>query len=334
MNTNNEPNHQLTTTNTELSRQELRLARIKTTKLARKKRLAFIRIISILLILISILIGFGIYKVLTMKSDTTPTSTTSETPADALVIQTPEPEQPLTFEDVRPGQNTATAEQHKTNGLAICMYHFVYDASNPPESVDANYIEQGALREEFQYLIDNDYFFPTWEEVRQYIDGELDLPEKSVVLTFDDAAQSFLDLGIPIAEEIGVPITSFVITSWGGAETVENYATPYVTFQSHSHDMHKAGGTIGHGGIFPALSLEDGVADLKASIDVCGNNDAFAYPFGDYTDTCVEALKEAGFLCGVTTEPGRVFPGDNPYLLPRVRMLEGQSLSSFISRVE
>ena len=334
MNINNESKHQLTNTDSELSRQELRLARIKKTKLAHKKRLAFIRIISIILILILVLIGFGIYKVLSISSNTNSPSPTSETPADALVIEIPEEEQPLTFEDVRPGKNTATTEQHKTNGLAICMYHFVYDASNPPESVDANYIEQDALREEFQYLIDNDYFFPTWEEVRQYIDGELNLPEKSVVLTFDDAAQSFLDLGIPIAEEIGVPITSFVITSWGGAETVENYATPYVTFQSHSHDMHKAGGTIGHGGIFPALSVEDGVADLKTSIDICGNNEAFAYPFGDYTDTCVEALKEAGFLCGVTTEPGRVFPGDNPYLLPRVRMLEGQSLSSFISRVE
>ena len=29
--------------------------------------------------------------------------------------------------DVRTVKNTATEENHKTNGLAICMYHYVYD---------------------------------------------------------------------------------------------------------------------------------------------------------------------------------------------------------------
>ncbi len=236
--------------------------------------------------------------------------------------------------DVRTVQNTATEESHKTNGLAICMYHFVYQEENRPEYVDNNYIEQNALREEFQYLVDNEYYFPTWEEVRQYVDGTLLLPEKSVVLTFDDADLSFLELGIPVAEEVGVPVTSFVITSSDGPNKVETYASPYVDFESHTHDMHKAGGTIGHGGIFTALSVEDAVTDLQTSIEICGNGDALAYPFGDYNDSSIEATKEAGFLCAVTTEYGRVYPGDDPYLLSRVRMLEGQSLASFISCVE
>ena len=65
-------------------------------------------------------------------------------------------------------KNTATEEHHKTNGLAICMYHYVYDKNDPPEDLNNNYIEVHALEEELKYLAENDYFFPTWEEVRQF----------------------------------------------------------------------------------------------------------------------------------------------------------------------
>lgn len=237
-------------------------------------------------------------------------------------------------EDIRKVKNTATEEHHKTNGLAICMYHYVYSKDNPPEDLNNNYIEVGALEEELKYLVENEYYFPTWEEVRQYIEGELLLPEKSVVLTFDDGAKSFLELGIPLFDKYEVPATSFLITSKKGEEKVKNYNSKYVTFQSHSDNMHRGGGNIGHGGIFPAMKHEDAVADLKKSVDICGHGDAFAYPYGDYTEDCVKAVEEAGFLCAVTTEYGRAKPGDNPLLLPRIRMLEGQSLESFKKLVE
>lgn len=236
--------------------------------------------------------------------------------------------------DVRSVKNTATEENHKTNGLAICMYHYVYDKDAPPDKLNANYIEVDALEEELKYLVDNDYFFPTWEEVRQYIDGEILLPEKSIVLTFDDGSRSFLELGAPLFDKYKIPVTSFLITKNNGEEKVGEYESDYVTFQSHSHDMHRAGGNIGHGGIFPVMSHDDAVSDLQESIRICRNGDAFAYPFGDYTESCVQAVSDAGFLCAVTTEYGRVYPGDNPLLLPRMRMSHGQSLDAFINMVE
>ena len=236
--------------------------------------------------------------------------------------------------DVRTVKNTATEENHKTNGLAICMYHYVYDKDNPPDKLNSNYIEVDDLEAELKYLVDNDYYFPTWREVRKYIDGDLLLPEKSVVLTFDDGSKSFLELGAPLFDKYKVPVTSFLITKNNGEEKVEEYESDYVTFQSHSHDMHRAGGTIGHGGIFTALSVEEAVSDLKESMKICKNDDAFAYPYGDYSDSCIQAVSEAGFLCAVTTEYGRVYPGDNPHLLPRMRMSNGQSLEAFIGMVE
>lgn len=230
--------------------------------------------------------------------------------------------------------NTATEEHHKTNGLAVCMYHYVYDETNPPENINANYIEVKDLEEQLLYLIENDYYFPTWKEVRQYVDGELLLPEKSIVLSFDDGAKSFLNIGVPLFDKYQIPVTSFLITSKDGENKVSKYASPYLEFQSHTHNMHRAGGNIGHGGIFPVMPHDEAVADLKESIRICGNGEAFAYPYGDYNDSCVAAVKDAGFLCAFTTEYGRVYPGDDPYLLPRIRISLGQSLASFIAAVE
>ena len=239
-------------------------------------------------------------------------------------------------EDIRTVKNTATEEHHKTNGLAICMYHYVYDEADPPDDLNNNYIEVHALEEEIKYLVENDYYFPTWEEVRQYVEGDLLLPEKSVVLTFDDGAKSFLELGMPLFDKYKVPATSFMITGGDNdaANKVKKYQSRYVTYQSHSHDMHRGGGNIGHGGIFTAMSHDDAVADLKKSIEICGHGNAFAYPYGDYTDDCRTAVQDAGFTCAVTTENRRAEVGDDPLLLPRVRMSLGQSLESFIALVE
>lgn len=253
----------------------------------------------------------------------------------AAAEETKDAEQTAKNRETQTADNTATEENHKTNGLAICMYHYVYDKDNPPkDKLNSNFIEVHALEEELQYLTENNYYFPTWEEVEKFVSGDYLLPEKSVVLTFDDGAYSFLNLGVPLFEKYKVPVTSFLIGNIDGEKKVKKYASEYMTFQSHSYNMHRGGGNIGHGGIFPVMSHDDAVADLQKSIEIGGNSDAFAYPYGDYNDSCVQAVKDAGFKCAVTTEYRRAKPGDNPLLLPRVRMSMGQSLESFKKLVE
>lgn len=253
----------------------------------------------------------------------------------AAAEETKDAEQTAKNRETQTADNTATEENHKTNGLAICMYHYVYDKDNPPkDKLNSNFIEVHALEEELQYLTENNYYFPTWEEVEKFVSGDYLLPEKSVVLTFDDGAYSFLNLGVPLFEKYKVPVTSFLIGNIDGEKKVKKYASEYMTFQSHSYNMHRGGGNIGHGGIFPVMDHDEAVADLQKSIEVGGNGDAFAYPYGDYNDSCVQAVKDAGFKCAVTTEYGRAKPGDNPLLLPRVRMSMGQSLESFKKLVE
>lgn len=221
---------------------------------------------------------------------------------------------------------------YDTPGLPICMYHYVYDENDPPADLHqrfGNYISAQALEEELNWLNDEGYYYPTWKQVREYIDGKLILPDKSIVLCFDDGSESFLENGIPVLEKCRVPATCFMITSHNGEKKIAQYQSDYVTYESHTDNMHRPGGNIGHGGIFTAISREDGMADLKKSINICGSGEAFAYPYGDYNDSSVSMVKDSGFLCAMTTQPGKAHPGDDPMLLPRVRMSLGQTLAQF-----
>ena len=233
------------------------------------------------------------------------------------------------YRDVKVLPNT----EYKTSGLPICMYHNVYDENNIPSNVNANWISKEDLAEELQWLNEHEYYFPTWQEVRDYVDGKLILPEKSIVLTFDDGRENFFKNGIPVLEQYEVPATCFVITSKDGEKKVRKNQSEYITYESHSDNLHRGGGNIGHGGIMTVINHDEGVADLKKSIEIVGRNDAFAYPFGDTNENTKQIVQDAGFKCAVTTNQGRVKPGDDPYLLNRQRMSRNQSMDSFRAMV-
>lgn len=221
-------------------------------------------------------------------------------------------------------------------GLPICMYHYVYDELDPPADVNArykNYISKQDLIEEMDWLNQEGYYYPSWDEVRDFVDGKLLLPDKSIVLTFDDGEKATLQQLVPIVEQTHVPVTSFLITVHSGEKKVKNYSSEYLYYESHTHDMHRAGGAAGYRGIMPVMDFASGVADLKESIRICGSNKALAYPYGDFNDNTHAMMEECGFLCGVTTQYGKAYPGMDPLTLPRVRMWQDQTLDQFIRAI-
>ena len=215
------------------------------------------------------------------------------------------------------------------SGLPVLMYHFFYD-KNVREGQDGNWIEISNFEEQMKYLSENDFYFPTWEEVEAYIDGKTELPEKSVVITVDDGDPSFFELAVPIIQKYNVQATSFVITYWYGdvAENKENN----ISYQSHSYDMHKAGAN--GKGVMLSWSYEKMVEDLKTSQEILGGANIFCYPFGQYNELDIKALKDTGFKLAFTTQGGRVKKGASKYELPRVRIDRSTGIEAFKKKVE
>lgn len=224
-------------------------------------------------------------------------------------------------------------EENK-KGIPVLMYHYVYTKDDLPEKMDVNYILNTKLEEQLKYLTDHHYYFPSYQELEAYVKGKISLPKKSVILTFDDGQKGFLKYGIPLLEKYKVPATSFIIASKNGEKKVKQYASEYISFQSHSYNMHRGGGNIGHGGIISAMNKNQIVEDLKHSHEIVQNNEAFAYPYGDVTDIAQKAVKEANILCSFTTHYGKVKKGDDLTALPRVRVLGNNSLKGYISSIE
>ena len=216
------------------------------------------------------------------------------------------------------------------SGIAILMYHYFYDKNNlTDEKLNSNYMEIHSFEEQMKYLHDSGYYFPTWQEVADFIDGKISLPAKSIVVTIDDGHKSFFNLAVPILEKYNIHATSFIITSKDSVKKVPKFRSENINFQSHTHNMHRGGCSGGHGGLFRCISHDQGVADLKKSIEILGSNDVIAYPYGDVTDNTLSITREAGFKVGVTTVNQKAKKGMNRLQLPRVRMSRGISLAGF-----
>lgn len=217
-------------------------------------------------------------------------------------------------------------------GIPVLMYHFFYDSKVGEPGPDANFMEISDFEQQVKYLVENEYYFPNWDEMIAYVNGTGTLPAKSIVLTIDDGSETFFRLAVPVLQKYNIPATSFVITSSIGASGGLDQYRNIINFESHSHGMHRAG-TNGKGKIL-TLSHDDAISDLKKSQEICESSLVFCYPFGHYNDYAKSLLKEAGFKLAFTTEYGKVRRGMDPYQLPRIRMSKGTSLASFINKIK
>lgn len=224
--------------------------------------------------------------------------------------------------------------ENMQTGVPVLMYHYVYTANDVPADLNSNWILDTALDEQLKFLTDNGYYFPSFQEVRAFVEGKHTLPAKSVVLTFDDAMPQFLTYDIPVLKKYKVPATSFFICSDGDAlQKVVNFRNRYIMYDSHSFDLHRGGGSVGHGGRISALSEAEIEADLKTSADMLQVHNAFAYPFGDVTEDGKLAVAAAGYQCGFTTKNDWCYVGDDVRALNRVRIQGNVSLSSYAALV-
>ena len=221
--------------------------------------------------------------------------------------------------------------------VPVLMYHYFYDDEANETGVDGNYLAKTDFIKQLEYLKENNYYYPTMSELKKYLDGEIKLPPKSIILTMDDGAESNYRIAYPLAVSYKIPIVWFVVTSWTNPNLPyqqEIINSGYVSMESHTHDMHKAGCSgMGHGGYFQCVSKEEGINDLTTSKEMLKTAISLAYPFGDYNDSTKEMLKEAGYDLAFTTEWGVVRPGMDQYALPRIRISAGNSLQTFIESI-
>lgn len=217
--------------------------------------------------------------------------------------------------------------------IAVLNYHFFYDNYNEGchESIC---LRMDRFREQLDYLKNNGFYTLTTEEFVDWMYGEIDLPQKSVLLTIDDGAFGTSKVRgnylMPALEEYKMYATLFLITGWWD---IENYRSDYLDVQSHTHDLHYEQKNCGHRSKVNCVSYEELLNDLKASINVVKNTNSFCFPFYEYTATSIKAVKEAGFKVAFVGEYRKASRSDDKYKIPRFPIYDSTSLSSFKSMV-
>lgn len=234
-------------------------------------------------------------------------------------------------DDVKEINKNNNTDKKNSSGIPVLNYHFAYEEDNPCYEEICHSSKQ--IKEHFSYIKDNNFFTPTMNELEMYIDKKVQLPQKSVVITFDDGTRA--DVAKKYVDEYKINATLFLITSWFNKEQFES---EYFEVHSHGDNIHNGGlCSGGQGGEIKCMEHDKLLTDLKTSRDKLNGSTVFCYPFYEYNDYSIKVLKEAGFTMAFAGERAggkiKVTPGIDKFRLPRWVIVNYTTQKQFISYV-
>ncbi|WP_046226144.1 polysaccharide deacetylase family protein [Paenibacillus dauci] len=229
---------------------------------------------------------------------------------------------------------THSAPPGKASHIPVLMYHYVVPEKYNVEPNNAR-INLEAFEEGIKYLHDEGYHTATLKELERYVNGEIQLPEKTVVLTFDDGYQNNVVYAYPVLKKYGFHASIFIVgtklkdhkqkfvpTAKTTISRKEMKATRDVfEYHSHTYNLHykrlvQCAEYYAAGKDSTRFTHDIDIMKAKTGI----NTPYFAYPYGEYDPKMVYDLKMNGYRMAFTVRPGYVHPGDDPMYLPRMNV--------------
>ncbi|MCM1404538.1 MAG: polysaccharide deacetylase family protein [Prevotella sp.] len=209
-----------------------------------------------------------------------------------------------------------TSAVANTRNLPILMYHQVSARKHGKYIVSVAQLES-----DFQAIVDAGYTPVFLHEVADWVNGQGTLPEKPIVITFDDGQYNNLYYVLPLAQKYGIkyvinPVTAYSEKSihdhdtnnprysnlsWEAIKTA--YDSGWVEFGNHTHNLHHTSPRYGVGKK-PHESTDTYVQTLTTDIThaqelltACGipTPTIFAYPFGKYQSETKQIILDMGF---------------------------------------
>lgn len=244
--------------------------------------------------------------------------------------------------------------------INVLMYHHFDNTTNLGAVV-----AKDEFKKQIKYLKDNGYNTITVQELIDYKNGKIDLPEKPVLITTDDGYLSNYEFMYPILKENNMKATIFVIgdnidnadknnkngvgvPKFNWTQAKEMYDSGVIDIQSHTYDSHEKGETIkGEKGIFSnPLKYESNeeyltriTEDMEKTIKTFEKNMgyapiALAYPYGEFSDESEKVVKENGIKATFTVKSGKVTrKNKSTYLLNRVTVSGEDDINTFIKKL-
>lgn len=208
--------------------------------------------------------------------------------------------------------------------VPILMYHYV---STPPPGADdirLNLsISPALFRQHLEYLRSQGYQSVSLYEVHSALTTGAPLPDKPIVLTFDDGHIDHYTTVFPLLQEYGFTATFFIITATADNRNPEHLSWDQII------EMADAGMSMEpHSKTHPDLTQRNRdflVYQILGSIESLEAHTGrparvFAYPIGRYDDLTLSVAAEVGVIAAVTTEMGAVHTTSGLLEMPRLRI--------------
>ena len=222
--------------------------------------------------------------------------------------------------------------------VPILMYHYL---SSPPFDADKYRVDLSVLPSEFdkqlRYLKENGYTTISLNDLALALAGRLELPEKPIILTFDDGYRDNYENAFPILKAHEMKATFFIITD---LQDIEHPA--YMTW-AMVEEMAAAGMNIEiHTKSHPNLQ-DRSDAYMEEEVGVAQEIIAFhtgvvpyflTYPGGTYDEKTVEQVEALGLWGALTTSHGYTHTFEDRYEMKRVRIRNTTDIDFFADWIE
>jgi peptidoglycan/xylan/chitin deacetylase (PgdA/CDA1 family) len=212
------------------------------------------------------------------------------------------------------------------------MYHEIADttATSSPLAV-----APGAFADQLAYLRDAGFNTLTAAELAAFLaDGTGTLPERPVVLTFDDGYKDFYTHGLPVIKRNGFTATLFQTTGGIGDENSEKIMLNWRELA----ELVQAGIEIGaHTVTHPKLDIlpeQDLREELSISKDQLEQRlgravPGLAYPFGYSNQTVRQVARELGYDYAYSVDNAMTTSAASRFTFPRLTVQRTHTLEGF-----
>jgi len=215
----------------------------------------------------------------------------------------------------------------RTLEVPILMYHriAVLKGDEPAVTVGLT-VDPGEFQLQMAWLHDHGYTTITQLQLYNALMEGAPLPDKPIMLTFDDGYRGIATVAAPMMTQFGFVGTAYIITDRiaQNRKTAPTWLTwPQLrTLEQRGWDI--GSHTVSHTEI-PNMSPEAAMKTLRQSRFTLERHlghpvQWFCYPAGSVDAKSVEAVKKAGYVLATTTKSGVTLSAQDPLQLERIRV--------------
>ena len=242
----------------------------------------------------------------------------------------------VTEGDLQTTQVTDNPEPDSRSEVAvpILMYHHIRNYNDPADKIGTNLsVPPENFKAQIDYLKNNGYATVTFQQFLDFPTKKL--PDKPIILTFDDGYLDGYDAAFQNLKANGQVAVFYIITDFLGRP---DQMTEAQVKEISETDMEIGSHTLNHPDSTKLSpdKLNDELTKSKSILEALTKKNviSFCYPSGQHNAEVDTAVKNAGYLTATTTSLAISSTSENKYTLSRLRIDPTDSLAYFADKIK